>query len=292
LSKPNLIELPGAEQIAILYEDRAVLVLDKPPGWLLAPDSWQQTNRNLQLALTAGIRAGDFWARSRNLKYLRFVHRLDAETSGVLLLAKSPGAVSIYSALFESRRMEKAYLAVVSGRPEKTEWVCRLRLAPDRANRGRMMVNPRHGKEAETRFRALELRPDSALFLVRPLTGRTHQIRVHLAASGHPVLGDKLYGKEARQSRVSRNLRSETRAENRNAMADGKRQIEKTLSGVGAPDLALRAIGLSYLDPFTHHRVRITAPVGEFLSRYGFGAESVQQAVEIWHRGQAQDRAA
>src|SRR5262252_8962645 len=111
MAKPNFIELPTGETIPILYEDRSVLAIDKPAGWMLVPFSWQKTSRNLQAALTSSIAARDFWARSRNLKFLRFVHRLDAETTGILLLAKSHGAVEAFGNLFESRKMEKSYLA-------------------------------------------------------------------------------------------------------------------------------------------------------------------------------------
>src|SRR5512136_455169 len=117
MPKPSHIELPTGERFPILYEDRSVLAIDKPPGWMLVPFSWQRTGRNLQAALTSSIAAKDFWARSRNLKYLRFVHRLDADTTGILLVAKSPGAVNTFGTLFESRRMEKVYLAVVHGKP-------------------------------------------------------------------------------------------------------------------------------------------------------------------------------
>src|SRR5690349_7716228 len=157
---------------------------------MLVPFSWQRTGRNLQAALTSSIAAGDFWARSRNLRFLRFVHRLDAETTGILLLAKSQGAVESYGALFESRKMEKVYLAVVSGRPKSDKWTCRLKIGPDQKIRGRMRIDERIGKEAETRFQVLEGREGNALVEARPLTGRTHQIRVHLAASGCPVLED------------------------------------------------------------------------------------------------------
>src|SRR5262245_3231862 len=119
MAKPSHIELPDGTRIPILYEDRSVLAIDKPSGWMLAPDSWEQTGRNLQLALNSSINAGDFWARSRNLKFLRFVHRLDADTSGVLLLAKSSGALRALSELIESRRVEKLYLAVVHGIPRQ-----------------------------------------------------------------------------------------------------------------------------------------------------------------------------
>ena len=103
MAKPNSIELPGCEPIPILFEDRAVVAIDKPAGWMLVPFSWQKTSRNLQAAISSSIAAGDFWARSRGLKFLRHVHRLDSDTSGVLLLAKpyrkSDMAVMIRKAL-------------------------------------------------------------------------------------------------------------------------------------------------------------------------------------------------
>lgn len=88
---------------------------------MLVPFSWQKTNRNLQAALTSSIAARDFWARSRALKFLQFVHRLDADTTGVLLFGKSPGAVTAYGRSFESRQMEKVYLAVIEGLPKQKE---------------------------------------------------------------------------------------------------------------------------------------------------------------------------
>jgi len=236
VSKPKYIELATGEKIPILYEDRSVMAIDKPRGWMLVPFSWQRTNRNLQAALTSSIAAGDFWARSRGLRFLRFVHRLDAETTGILLLGKSMGAVKTYGELFESRRMEKRYLAVVEGKPKEKEWVCRLKLAPDPGERGRMKVDQRHGKEAETNFRLLEIREEMSLVEARPVTGRTHQIRVHLAQSRCPVIGDELYG-----------------------TAKGKKM-----------ELGLRAVELSYVDPFTRKRIEIRSPVEGFLREHGF----------------------
>jgi RluA family pseudouridine synthase len=237
VAKPDHIELPTGDRIAILYEDRSVMAIDKPRDWMLVPFLWQKTNRNLQAALASSIAAGDFWARSRGLRFLRFVHRLDADTTGILLLAKSQGAVASYGALFESREMEKTYLAVVSGVPKQAEWTCRLKLGPDASERGRMMVDVRHGKQAETYFRVLQTREQTALIEARPLTGRTHQIRVHLAESGHPVVGDELY--EGRKRKAHANL-------------------------------ALRAVSLGYSDPFMRRRVQIRAPFQEFVREYGF----------------------
>jgi 23S rRNA pseudouridine1911/1915/1917 synthase len=268
VAKPNCIELPDVEPMPILYEDRSVLAIDKPRGWMLVPVSWQKTSRNLQAAINSSIAARDFWSRSRNLKYLKYVHRLDADTSGVMLFAKSPGSLETYSALFESRRMEKSYLAVVHGVPKQTEWTCQLKLAQDSRQIGRMKVDARDGKEAETHFRVLETHSSvgdevtrliskeegrmknrerfqslltsapTTLVEARPLTGRTHQIRVHLTESGYPIIGDELYG------------RSGDRA-----------------------SLALRAVSLAYVDPFMRRRVEIKAPTEDFCREFGFAAE-------------------
>ena len=244
--------------IPILYEDRSVIAVDKPAGWLLAPDSWDRTGRNLQLALLSSLNAGDFWARSRNLKFLRFIHRLDAETTGILLLAKSPGALRALSELFETRAVDKRYLAVVQGIPAQTEWT--LLLAVDRGSRTKSMLvanapsdrrgarSPRppaprsasRAKDAETRFRVVRALKDKAVIEAHPLTGRTHQIRVHLAATGHPIVGDALYGSAEA------------------AASKGRQRI------------ALRAVGLSYRDPFQQRRIGIAAPVGDFAREFGF----------------------
>jgi 23S rRNA-/tRNA-specific pseudouridylate synthase len=92
--------------------------------------------------------------------------------------------------------MEKTYLAVVDGKPREVEWTCRLKLAPDPWRAGRMKVDSREGKEAETHFRVLQKKKKLALVEARPFIGRTHQIRVHLAEAGCPVVGDELYGRE------------------------------------------------------------------------------------------------
>ncbi len=237
MAKPNCIELPDCEPIPILFEDRSVLAIDKPRGWMLVPHSWQKTNRNLQAAITSSIAAGDFWARSRGLKCLRHVHRLDADTSGILLFSKSSGAVDVISDLFEDRRMDKTYLAVVTGEPKQTTWTCQFKLGPDPRQFGRMQVDFRDGKDAETRFKLCETRGEFTLVEAKPVTGRTHQIRVHLAESGLPIVGDPLYGGGA----------------------------EKKLP------LGLRAVRLAFVNPFTKQRVDIRAPREDFLREFGFG---------------------
>ncbi len=164
------MELPVCEPSPILYEDRSALGMDKPRGWMLVPVSWQSTTRNLQAAINSSIAARDFWARTRSLKFLRYVHRLDADTSGVRLFAKSLGAVEIYSKMFESRQMEKKYLAVASGRALDIEWTCQLKLAPDPGQVGRVKVDARQGKPAETRFRLLQSHEKFLLIEACPVT--------------------------------------------------------------------------------------------------------------------------
>ncbi len=258
MAKPKQIELADGEvSIRILYEDRSVLALDKPAGWMLAPDSWDKTGRNLHLALQSSLNAGDFWARSRGLKYLRFVHRLDAETTGVTLFAKSPGALRAFSEMFEERQVEKKYLAVVRGIPKQKEWTCTLALTPDPGSKGRMKTVPPEklerelergtAKEAETHFRVVETAEGKALVEACPVTGRTHQIRVHLAAAGTPVVGDALYGSDK--------------------MAESK----------GRQRLALRAVKLEYRDPFQRRKIWIEAPSKAFLEEF-FAKTAAQQS--------------
>jgi RluA family pseudouridine synthase len=220
--------LPGGLRVPILYEDHSVLAIDKPARWMLAPAPWHETGRNLLRQLMLSIQAGDSWARARKLRYLRHVHRLDAQASGVLLLAKSPGALRALSRLFQTRQVQKKYLALVQGVPERKSWTCRLKLAPKPGPPGRMKVDAVHGKAAETHFRVLQVGPGQAWVQAEPITGRTHQIRLHLAAGGHPIVGDALYG--------------------------GSTQAQEE------PPLQLRAIELRYRDPFRHRPVRITAP--------------------------------
>jgi RluA family pseudouridine synthase len=288
--RASQIELGNGVRIPILYEDRAMLAIDKPAGWMLVPVSWQRTGLNLQAALMSSLAAGAFWARSRGLRFLRYVHRLDAETTGILLLGRSPGAVEALGALFETRRVVKTYLAVVHGTPPKPAWDCRLPLAPDPQAIGRMRVDRREGKPAETAFRVLAAGagPDGrpiALIEAQPTTGRTHQIRVHLAASGLPVAGDPLYAaqpaagagaRRATPTEVPRG-RPPSRAVPTAHCRPGDHLpvAGSRKSGSAGPPpfpMGLRAVRLEFANPFTRRPVRIEAQTGPFLEAYGFAA--------------------
>lgn len=236
MARPNCIQLFKEEPIPILYEDRSILAIDKPAGWMLVPFSWQRTNRNLQAAIVSSIGAGHFWARSRNIKFLKYIHRLDAETTGILLFGKSQGALDSYGELFETRRVEKIYLAVTDREPPQASWTCRLPLGQDREQHGLMRVDKK-GKEAETAFRVVASADGMHLIEARPASGRQHQIRIHMAESGCPIVADELYGEAIDAA------------------------------------MGLRAVGLAYSDPFTRRMTSIRAPVEEFLEYFGFARD-------------------
>lgn len=225
------------------------MAIDKPAGWMLVPFTWQTTRRNLAAALTSSIRAGDFWARCRSLKDLRHVHRLDGDTTGILLLVKHLGAVRPYTDLFKSRLMNKTYLAVVQGIPSRSDWTCREPIGRDPRDVGRRRIDRREGQEAETLFHVRDTRPGLALVEARPVTGRTHQIRLHLHHAGHAIVGDQLYGAPESTAKPSH-------------------------AGKKVFPLALRAVALAYHDPFLRRPVRIEAPTRQFVHAFGF-AETV-----------------
>ncbi len=235
------IQFPGLDPIPILFEDRSVMAIDKPAGWMLIPYTWQRTNRNLQAAIDSSIAADYFWAKSRNLKFLQHVHRLDAETTGILLFAKSRGAVNSISDLFGQRRMEKVYLAVVNGEPKDGEWKCDKPIGPVPKQYGRMHVDLKEGKDAETGFKLLESRGGRSLIECRPVTGRTHQIRIHLLDAKLKIVGDPLYGDP------------------------------KVTSGSRDFPMGLRAVKLMFQNPFSKKDVFVRAPREAFLKALGFG---------------------
>lgn len=186
----------GAEwwEVPILYEDAELFALCKPARLLTSPDRYDPARPNLMKLLHADITRGARWVRERGLSYLANVHRLDFETSGVILLARSkPGLIALANQ-FGNQRAEKVYVALVHGSGQPDAFQVQARLGPHPKRPGLVRVDEKNGKPALTDFSVRERFTRCAFIECRPRTGRTHQIRVHLQKTGFPIVGDALYG--------------------------------------------------------------------------------------------------
>ena len=198
------LELPVVEhtvvpqdfELSVLYEDDVMLAIDKPAGLAVhgAPGDTAPSVA-LWMLERLGPAAGQFDSERPCI-----VHRLDKDTSGVLLLAKTPAAQVSLSAAFEARTTRKTYLALTHGVPDRAKAMIDAGIARHPGDRTKMAITMR-GRESRTAYEVVASDSDHALLVLHPETGRTHQIRVHLAAINCPVLFDRVYGKrgEGRQ---------------------------------------------------------------------------------------------
>ena len=186
------VSIPGSKRFPtdfrILHEDQDILVVVKPAG-LLTIGTDRERSRTAYSMLTDYVRKG----YSRSTKRIFIVHRLDRDTSGILIFAKSMQAKLRLQGRWEET--EKKYLAVVHGRCKKKEGTITTYLAENKAHIVYSTSDPAKGKLSHTAYRVLKETKEFSLLEVNLLTGRKHQIRVHLADIGHPVVGDDKYGK-------------------------------------------------------------------------------------------------
>jgi 23S rRNA pseudouridine1911/1915/1917 synthase len=236
--------LPQPEDIPlrIVHEDRHLVVVDKPAGLVVHPGA----------GTAAGTLVNALLHRVKDLSgvggVLRpgIVHRLDRGTSGLLVVAKDDPTRQELARQFASRTVEKEYLAVVLGRPRRATGTIEAPIGRDPVHRKRMSVRAPRGRASRTTYIVAETLEGAALLRLRIHTGRTHQIRVHLASIGHPVAGDAVYG-------------------GRRLPATASERLRVVVAELERP--ALHAARLAFTHPATGQRVSFESPLPEDLSR-------------------------
>jgi RluA family pseudouridine synthase len=229
----------------VLFEDDSLLALNKPPGLFTSPDRDHPDRPSLMTLLHAGIAAGKLWARQRRLSYLANAHRLEADASGVLLLARTKPALVHLANQFGGNQPVQTYLALLPGTPPHPRWEVEASIAPFPGRPGQMRVDPKDGKKSRTAFEVREQFRGYTLVQCRPFHNRPHQIRVHLRHWGLPICGDRVYGGRPL-------LLSELKDEYRLKAGKTERPLVSTI--------ALHAEQLSLTHPVTGGELRVTAP--------------------------------
>lgn len=169
----------------MIYSDEHILVLDKPPGLLTVPGNAPERADSLESRVKAEYRKA------------RIIHRLDMDTSGVIVMGLTARAHADISLQFEKRKTEKRYVALVWGEPEADAGRVDAPIVTDWPNRPKQHIDPVNGREAITDWQVLQRFDDFARVELKPITGRSHQLRVHMASLGYPILGDNFYAHQA-----------------------------------------------------------------------------------------------
>ena len=217
----------------VLLEDDTMIILNKPAGLLVLPDRFDRKLVNLYELLKEVFGT------------IFIVHRIDRETSGVVLFAKTAEMHALMNTAFEQRRVEKLYRAIVVGSPSADSGCIDLPIAENEHGMRKMKIDKKNGKEAVTEYKVTGKFSGYALVEAKPHTGRTHQIRVHLSAIGLPILADSLYSNSGSffLSSIKRNYK---------ASGEEKPILART---------ALHAFSLSFLHPVTGEKMVIEAPI-------------------------------
>lgn len=235
--------LDGEGNLAILYEDRDLLIVNKPAGVVTHP-------RGQHFRDSLANQAAAYFRRKQEEHAIRPIGRLDKDTSGIVVFAKNQTAASGLQRQREEGLFTKTYLAVVRGKlaPDEKEHQIRMPMIRDPDDRRKMMVSP-EGKPAVTKYCVLNCGDNESVVKVTLETGRTHQIRVHMAGIGHPLVGDPLYGYQEK---------------NNTAAVRG-------LSGQ-RPDMGSRAMLHAWkaelCQPFSGEKIEVTAEIPEDMAAY------------------------
>lgn len=199
----NAEELPEKQNIDldVIYEDENVVVINKPAGLVVHPGAGNAEDTLVNALLFHWPQIAEVGEPSRP----GIVHRLDKDTSGILIVAKTSFGYTWLVRQFKTRKVKKSYLALVDGKPPTPTGRIETRIGRDDRHRQRMaIVYGSQGKKAETEYYTIAEYKDHSLLEVNPLTGRTHQIRVHLAFLGCPVVGDLIYGRRKKSIELHR----------------------------------------------------------------------------------------
>ena len=213
MSAKPVIKLSSPEtnefwEVPVVFEDEHLLAINKPARLLSSPDRYDPNRPNLMKLLHAGVTEQKHWAKERHLTYLANAHRLDFETTGVLLLAKDKPTLVQLADLFGTEKPLKSYVALVEGTPEEDSFDVDVPIGPHPRVLGLMAGNPQSGKKSKTHFEVMEKWRGYTLLKCQPLTGRTHQIRVHLRWVQLPIVGDQQYsGGPLHLSQIKRGYR-------------------------------------------------------------------------------------